>query len=690
MKMAKIIHIFLIGMFINITLFAQVPIYYEDFLGGIPAGYKFFNHDTLTPEPPGPNNGFRDFSSGTWSIVYNPRSLSDSAMASTTFSILDTGINSPYNGEKIDDWMITDSIVIGSNTVLRWESYSSNYEIAPLTYEVYISNANGDTTTDFTDRVFLADPDSGDESWRVNEIFLRDFGYQNETIYIAYRHNTTTDFNNGREADILYIDDIELFNVLTTDAAITSSIEPYVLAGSDEEFDGLLYNNGVDTINSFDLNYTIDNGTIKTHTYSNVAIAYRDSFEFTHDSIWNVPSSGAYSIQLWVDNVNGLLDENPIDDTINLTTYGVSKIPVKNVLVENITDASCGFCVDGLVALEDIRSDIPRAIITNIHYDDAMAIDDGIIVTETYDNAPENNTALIDRKKFDDQVNTEIGILNQNDNLWRDKITERADAITPVEVSMNNTMDSTSRELTINVNAKFYAPVSGNYRFNCYIVEDNISKDEEGYAQLNLRNTSPGHPYEDEGDTILEFVHQDVLRAMLGGPFGQNIVPANPFPLTINEGDSFKISYTYTVPPEWDATNITLVSLIQKINIGDQRDRTILNAVDQPLVIVNDSVTSVNEIAYNKDISILKIYPNPATNYISIDIDNIDAGPFDIVLFDLIGNKVGELKRNNNIQKIDKLNWDLSSLNLSSGYYMLSIKQNGYNIASQKLMISAE
>ncbi|MFT5779579.1 MAG: hypothetical protein ACI837_002538 [Crocinitomicaceae bacterium] len=51
------------------------------------------------------------------------------------------------------------------------------------------------------------------------------------------------------------------------------------------------------------------------------------------------------------------------------------------------------------------------------------------------------------------------------------------------------------------------------------IVEKEVTVTGTGYDQTNFDNMTPGHPYEGAGSPIVGFVHKNVLRKYLGGPW---------------------------------------------------------------------------------------------------------------------------------------------------------------------------
>jgi hypothetical protein len=101
------------------------------------------------------------------------------------------------------------------------------------------------------------------------------------------------------------------------DLALTeSNLNQYVAAGS-FDIEGHVFNAGTETIESFDLNYSVDGGAAQTYNVSGASIENYGSAEVAHDTPWEVNDFGVYTISMWTDNLNGgNADENNANDTL--------------------------------------------------------------------------------------------------------------------------------------------------------------------------------------------------------------------------------------------------------------------------------------------------------------------------------------------------------------------------------------
>jgi len=671
---------------------AQTQVFYEDFANGIPNNFILLNQDNIIPDTINILATFPAIKevSTTWTSISNPTNILDSAAISVTMD-KNTGAI-----KTTDDWMITPGAIIGNNGFLSFESFGPLLPASfgtDMTFDVLVSTT-GDTSTDFSTIVYSANPDSSEQNWLKRLIYLKPFGIANDTIYIAFKNNSVHDLFSNKGGYGIMIDNIEVLDVNDRDASLeTVKLNNFVKVGVPQTFTGLIRNVGIDTIKSMDLNWNINGGAVKTTTLTGLNIAANIfggiDYNYTHDSMWTAPDTGFYTFKIWTSNLNGLGDMDSTNDTLTVTVYAMSTFPTKRTLVENLTSTSCGFCVDADVATQDIMNTIPNSIGVYLHNNDAMFLIDANTVKTTYDNiAPSGSPrALIDRFQFSDQSYVEIPISSETDTLWKNKTNERLNTVTPVDISMTNTFSDSNSSLQVIVSGKFYAPLNGDYRFNCYIIEDSLVGTGEGYDQVNLRNTDASHPYFGMGDSIPNFIHRKVLRFMLGGPWGSDTadIPSNPMPKSIANGDSFGITYNYTIPGTFDINKVSVVGLVQRFDISVPTNRQVLNSMEQSL----NHVFGTNINTPKDDIAYVRSYPNPFSTQTNIEILLNKSGKTTIEVFNILGRKAATIVSNKLLTKgIHKFVLDRNENNLADGIYFIRTTIEGTSIISNKLILT--
>ena len=104
----------------------------------------------------------------------------------------------------------------------------------------------------------------------------------------------------------------------------------YVLVGS-INLEAKIKNLGSNTINSMDVSYTINGGATVTQNLSGLNIYALTSYDFVHPTVWIPVSTGAYSVDLWISDINGQgLDAVPSNDNL-IKTINI-KDPIPNII----------------------------------------------------------------------------------------------------------------------------------------------------------------------------------------------------------------------------------------------------------------------------------------------------------------------------------------------------------------------
>ena len=107
----------------------------------------------------------------------------------------------------------------------------------------------------------------------------------------------------------------------------------YSYTGESVTVRGAITSFGSTTVNSFDLNYSIDGGATQTQSISGVSLGASDTLEFSHSVPWTPSGTGTYGLSVWATNINGAEDLVPFNDT-RAATLTVNE--AKPNLVDNI------------------------------------------------------------------------------------------------------------------------------------------------------------------------------------------------------------------------------------------------------------------------------------------------------------------------------------------------------------------
>ncbi len=130
---------------------------------------------------------------------------------------------------------------------------------------------------------------------------------------------------------------------------------------------GTLRNAGTETITQFDLHWKINEDMPQTQTFSNIEIPPFSNYNFQLTEQW-LPDLGTQEMHLWIDNVNGQMDEEVDNNSWQKTLTVANTLSERMVLVENFSNASCVNCATVDVAFNSIiGSNLYRLAPLNYH-----------------------------------------------------------------------------------------------------------------------------------------------------------------------------------------------------------------------------------------------------------------------------------------------------------------------------------
>jgi thiol-disulfide isomerase/thioredoxin len=218
-------------------------------------------------------------------------------------------------------------------------------------------------------------------------------------------------------------------------------------------------------------------------------------------------------------------------------------IPRRKVVLEDYTGTWCGYCLDALIVVEHVRELTEHVSVVAIHKT-SFSLPDPLDFPQILDLQAEFN---VDNAFPQTYVNrTTVW----NDPYDYDFITNMAGAETDVSIAVNSQI--TNSNLSIDVKVVYRNGSEAGDKLVVYLIESGVIAD-----QANYFNNVPGHPYQGFGNPIPNFVHNDGIRKSLSGLFGDNI------PETAAYKEVSK-SYTYSVPAEYNAENLSFVVMIVK------------------------------------------------------------------------------------------------------------------------------
>ncbi|TCZ74168.1 T9SS-dependent choice-of-anchor J family protein [Flaviaesturariibacter aridisoli] len=217
----------------------------------------------------------------------------------------------------------TDQISVAFDVAYRPYSLTTN----PDTFAVLVSNDCGVNWTEIYKKwgVNLATVagtitatgyvPTGAADWRRENITLSPALLNGGNIQVAFR-------SRGRFGQNVYVDNINVSKVVARDLALTTLVAPGTQScGRTITPQITVRNNGVETVTAFNVNYSIDGGTLTTQTIT-APLAAGASTTLTFATPTTVGSTGNHTIAAYTSDpitAGGIGDLTPANDTVRRT-----------------------------------------------------------------------------------------------------------------------------------------------------------------------------------------------------------------------------------------------------------------------------------------------------------------------------------------------------------------------------------
>lgn len=361
--------------------------------------------------------------------------------------------------------------------------------------------------------------------------------------------------------------------------------------------------------------------------------------------------------------------------TMMIAINGQSQTAIKRPLVEEYTGAWCSSCAFGNVYFDYLAINYPNAIPVAIHSGDVMQnVSIVNYMTDYFDALP---TFLYDRVDFPSNPEIVPAVSAYPWPTGLDTLDHYLDMVynqTPIAtVGIDQTYNSATREITATITANYIEDATGNFRLNCFILEDSVTGGSDyNQTNSNFSGWTGGPAYLqsliNSPSVITGYHHNHVLREMLGTPAGATA----SIPTTVSNGSSYSKTFTYTLPVDYDENQISLVGVIQRYGPSIENDRNVVNANSQHLEVQTNSLTDIEN-----NILDLSVYPNPINETSKIEFYVRETGTISCTLYNSLGVEVSSIFDNEFTQGEYKI--DLNQYDLSSGIYFLKFIQNQLN-----------
>jgi len=366
------------------------------------------------------------------------------------------------------------------------------------------------------------------------------------------------------------------------------------LAGQSRDISVDVFNFGINTITSFDVDF-LYNGTTITENITGVNIPSVTGTLVNFTTPINL-IGGTNIGTATVSNVNGLgQDDDPTDDALNTSISAIEPTPGKLIIGEEATGTWCGWCPRGAVALNEMDRDYPGYFQgIAVHQGDPMENTDynsGLYGFHggSYPSGVVNrvmSSPAIDPSDFEQEFLQKI--------------------VTPISATFTGTAVASGNVIDVEISTIVSSAISGNWTFACVLVEDSVTGsggtwyqsnsysanisliDVDGSDWMNLPNWVP------DAQMIYRHVGREISPSFGGGALASS---------TYNAGDVFTTNFQFTADASWDINEMHVVGMLLNNGVID-------NAVSLA-VSINNNPASVDNISSNVS---LNIFPNPAVS----------------------------------------------------------------------------
>lgn len=525
---------------------------------------------------------------------------------------------------------------ITDGAVLKFDSYFNGL-LAYGKYEkatIEVSTNDGASWT-VVQNVPAGKPDSMN-TWYVN---LSQYT-GNSNVRIGFRYS---DQNVDNKLGGWAIDNIELYRPAKFDLALesfspTNNLTSYVQVNNTISHYGKVVNKGLDTIKTFIVNYKRNNSYILSDTISAVVPPLTE-YSFIHTIPDTVFNTGSTKITAWVQTAG---DANRNNDTVYTTVNGAHFLPKKLVAVEEGTGTINEYGPRGLEYMAVLGSDY-NACLVSIHSGDPMELED--YSDYLYDlKYYSGQFFLLDRQYVEPtelfaqfhRYNTHFGYadLELHGGVF------------------GNTID-------VGVRVKPAVDMQGDFRLILVITESGVNKDTAGYEQENgYANNSKGPMggYENKPNPVpaKDVTYHNVARYVSPSADG-----GQTFATELKYNGSYFHKFNVQMQEGWDKNRLQAIVMLY-----DYNDTLILNSnkLNYFLSVADNSVEEIKA----------GIYPNPATNFTSVEFE---AETNSSALINII-NMNGALVKRIPIEQtqIGKNKLKIDTQHLPTGIYIVNIK----------------
>ncbi|MES2747596.1 MAG: T9SS type A sorting domain-containing protein [Bacteroidota bacterium] len=426
----------------------------------------------------------------------------------------------------------------------------------------------------------------------------------------------------------IFVDEVSIEQIQSNDAEMNLFTMNSIILNGSTAVAGTIKNLGLTTINSIDVNWQVDSGTIYTQSLTGLNIAAGQTYDFTHSNQW-AATPGLYSVRTWVSNINnGATDGDATNNQIMKSISVASNTTARFPLYEKFSSSTCNPCYG-------FNTNYFNPFYTTGTNHDNLAL---ICYQVNWPGAGD--------PYYTAEIGTRVGYYGVNGapTLYVDSKDGTNFSTAQLQTDLNNALAAPAYfmlnatralvgdEMTVVVNTTPY--LTGSYKLHVAVVE-----------KITTGNIATN------GETSFK----NVMMKMLPDAQGTTI------------------NFTHDV-----ATSTTLQATLTGLNIEEMDDLDVVVFIqNQTTKAIMQAKYATNALSTSEfDTASFKVWPNPSTGIVRIATET----PVNVVITDISGKVVFTM---NEVSNDSQMN--LSSL--QKGIYLAKITTNEGVQQTQKIIL---
>ncbi len=446
----------------------------------------------------------------------------------------------------------------------------------------------------------------------------------------------------------LYLDNIRIGVPYTNDAGLSSIISPKWAITPQSAAPQVSVRNYGSTTQSFQITMTINpGGYSNTQNVTNLAAGQVQTVNFASN---NFSTNGTYTMTCYTSLAG---DQNVSNDTI-VNTLVVSSAP-RNVVLEFCTGTWCQWCPCGDDEARHLAQTYPNAVLLAYHGsgNDPWRVfnGSGIIGQLGFSGYP---SGLVDRR---------LGANNGWGSMFTDaeyRMAQSPAATVNISVISSN-YNAGTRQLTVNCNATALTTLTGQYKVNYVIKENNLVYPQTGNSYC------PGNS---------NAVHDDVVRNMVNGSSGENVNTG-----TWNVNQTYPLTFTTTLDNAWIAGNCKFDIFIYKDN-GSLNVSEVQQGLSSTFQIVG---INQNGTTIPQKYELSQNYPNPFNPVTNVHFSIPKSGNISFKIYNSVGQLVSTYFEG--FIEAGNYNADIDASKFASGIYFYTLSSSDFTETKKMMLV---